>query len=68
MEVKRIEEIETWIALKRLIVAKGYTLWQMQYSWDNPEGFIAGFMKHDKRLTLITHNKDIEDDIINSHM
>lgn len=64
METKRIEHMDKWLILKQAIKEKGYALWQMQYSWDNPEGFIVGFMKHDKRLTVITHNKDIEDNIV----
>lgn len=65
MERKRIESIETWLALKHLIIEKGYMLWQMQYSWDSPEGFIVGFMKDDKHLEVVTHSKEIEDDIVN---
>lgn len=63
METKRIESMETWLDLKQAIIEKGYTLWQMQYQWNEPEGLIAGFMKGDKRLTVITHNKKIAEDI-----
>ena len=63
MEIKRIETLSKWLVLKQMIKDKGYTLWQMQYSWDNPEGFHIGYMKGDKRLEVITHNKDVADDI-----
>lgn len=66
METKRIEHMDKWLILKQAIKEKGYVLWQMQYSWDNPEGFIAGLMKDDKRLEIVTHSKEIEGDIINS--
>jgi hypothetical protein len=68
MESKRIESMETWLVLKQLIVEKGYSLWQMQYSWNQPEGFIAGFMRGDKWLEVTTHNKEIEKDITDSRL
>jgi exonuclease III len=63
MEIKRIETLSKWLVLKQMIKDKGYTLWQMQYGWDNSEGFRIGYMKGDKRLEVITHNKDVADDI-----
>ena len=66
MESKRIEKWETWLALKQLIVKKGYTLWQTQYDWNEPDGYIVRFMKDGKRLKIVTHNEAIEEDIIHS--
>jgi hypothetical protein len=68
MEVKRIEHMESWLVLKQMIIEKGYTLWQTQYDWYEPEGYIVGFMKDDKRLEVITHSKEIAEDIIHSHL
>lgn len=66
MQRKQIESFEKWIILKEALVAQHYKLWQFQYNWDLPEGFIAGFISGDKRVEIVTHIKDIEDDIINS--
>ncbi|HBT65314.1 MAG TPA: hypothetical protein DEB10_11720 [Ruminococcaceae bacterium] len=66
MERKRFEHMEKWLLMKKALKEKGYSLWQTQYDWDSPEGYIAGFMKDDKRLEIVTHNKEIEADIIHS--
>lgn len=66
MEKKRIENMETWLVLKQLIIEKGYILWQMQYEWNHPEGLIAGFMKGSKRLEVVTHNGKTAEDIVKS--
>lgn len=63
METKRIEKMKTWLDLKRIIIQKGYALWQTQYSWDQPQGYIVGFMKDDKRLEIVTHSREIAEDI-----
>jgi hypothetical protein len=68
METKTVEKMEIWLDLKQMIIEKGYTLWQTQYDWDEPEGLIVGFMKDDKRLEVTTHNEEIEDDIFKSAM
>lgn len=68
LKSKRIEKMETWLAMKKLIIEKGYKLWQTQYGWDRPEGLIVGFMKEDKRLEVVTHNEEIAEDIIGSGM
>lgn len=63
METRTVEKMETWLTLKRRIIEKGYTIWQTQYSWDLPEGYIVGFMRGDKRLEVVTHNREIAEDI-----
>ena len=63
MEIKRIETLSKWFVLKQMIKDKGYTLWQMQYDWDNPEGYHVGYINGNKRLEVITHSKDVADDI-----
>ena len=59
MTTKRIETMDKWLNIKRVIIDKGYTLWQTQYDTDAPEGYHVGFIKGDKRLEIITHNKEI---------
>lgn len=49
--------------MKGALKDKGYTLWQIQYDWNNPEGFHVGYMKGDKRLEVIIHSKYVSDDI-----
>lgn len=65
---RHIESMEKWLILKQAIIEKGYKLFQMQYNWDMAEGFIATFYKGNKDVEVITHNKDIEDDIVNSNL
>ena len=62
----QIENVELWKGWKQRIAAAGYSIWQTAYGWDLPEGYTAGFMKDDKRLEIVTHNKEIEADIIHS--
>ncbi len=68
METKRIEDYETWLVLKQMIAEKGYKRWQAQYGWDQPEGLIVGFMCDDKRLEIATHNREIAEDMLHSHL
>lgn len=66
MQKRQVENMEKWIILKEALSSQGYKLWQFQYNWDLPEGFIAGFYKGSDRLEIVTHSKEIEDDIINN--
>lgn len=68
MERKQIEKMESWLDLKQRIIERGYKLWQTQYWWNLPEGFIARFSKGDRELEMITHNKEIQEDIDRSGM
>jgi len=44
--IKRtVESFDKWELLKTELIQKGYTLWQMQYGYDSPEGFMLGFGK-----------------------
>ena len=63
MIIKRIETMSKWLVLKQAIKDKGYVLWQTQYDVDNVEGYHVWFMKGDKRVEIITHNKEIAEDI-----
>lgn len=68
MKRYRVESMEVWISFKERLVDEGYMLWQTQYGWDTPEGYIVGFMKGEKQLEIVTHNKDIAKDIIVSRL
>lgn len=68
MTTKRIDDMDKWLILKAALIEKGYYLWQTQYDVDSPEGYHVGFMKDDKRLEVITHNRDIADDIMQSSL
>lgn len=59
MTTKRIETIDKWLIIKQAIIDKGYTLWQTQYDTDALEGYIVNFIKGDKTLEIVTHNKEI---------
>jgi len=63
MTTKRIETMEKWLMIKRVIVDKGYTVWQTQYDTDNADGYHVWFIKGDKTLEIVTHNKDIALDL-----
>ncbi len=67
-ETKSIEDYETWLVLKQMIIEKGYKQWQTQYRWSDPEGLIVGFMCEDKRLEITTHNKEIAEDMLHSQL
>jgi acetyl-CoA carboxylase alpha subunit len=58
--------MEQWQILKTALIEKNYKLWQMQFSYDAPEGFHAWFWRDDKRVEVATHNKDIQKDIVSS--
>lgn len=66
MTIRRVETWEKWLILKQALIEKSYKLWQMQYSWNQSEGFIAGFYKQDKNVEVITHIKEIQEDIVNN--
>jgi hypothetical protein len=66
----RVYNINTMNDCKKLIQAlkdKGYTLWQMQYSWDLPEGFLCWFMKAGKDdIEIHTKNADVQKALIDT--
>ena len=68
MERKQIEKMESWLALKQRLIERGYKLWQTQYGWYLPEGYIVGFWKDDRQLEVTTHNREIAEDIKNSDL
>lgn len=58
-----------WLILKEVIINLGYKLFQFQFNWSENDGFNAVFFHPEKEsVTVITHLKEIQDDIINSNM
>ena len=68
MKPKIIESLDNWNILKQALINKGYRLWQMQYGYDRPEGFHAWFMKDDKNVEIITHDKAVQEDMVSSNL
>lgn len=64
--MKQVEKIEEWAALSKVLKEKGYRLWQMQFSWDMPEGFHAWFWRAgiEKDYEVLTHSRLVQDTII----
>ena len=65
---KWIDSLDNWIALKERLKAEGYTLWQTQYRWSDPHGLIVGFMKGEKEIEIVTHSKEVAEDIRESRL
>ena len=70
MKPYRVEDIETWLVWKRRIVEGGFSLWQTQGAWDLPQGYLAGFINvdTDERFEIVTHSKEIAEDITHSNL
>lgn len=69
MRVRIIETTEQWQILKTVLIEKGYKLWQMQFSYDTPEGYRARFWKDGKQqVEVATHNRDIQKDIVSCRL
>ena len=66
--IKRtVESFDKWEVLKAELKQKVFKLWQMQFSYDAPEGFHAWFLKEGKpQVEVVTHNKAIQKDIVSS--
>ena len=60
---KWIDSLDNWLILKSRLKAEGYTIWQTQYRWSDPHGLIVGFMSGDKMLEIVTHSKEVAEDI-----
>lgn len=68
MKPYQIEDVEDWLVWKRRIVDGGFSLWQTHCAWDLPQGYLAGFINvgTDERFEIVTHDKEIAEDILNS--
>jgi hypothetical protein len=61
-----VETMERWEIIKNAIIEHNYKLFQMQHSYNAPEGFHAWFWKGNKRVEVATHNKEVQRDIVSS--
>ena len=61
-----IHNMDEWLILKAALVEKGYKRFQMQYDADQTEGFHAWFVSKERRVEVITHNREIQKDIVKS--
>lgn len=61
-----IQTMDEWIILKAALVEKGYKRFQTQYDASQEEGYHAWFIGNGKRVEVITHNADVQMDIIKS--
>ena len=64
MRIRTIETLEHWQILKTALIENKYKLWQMQFSYDAPQGFHAWFWKGDKQVEVTTHNINVQMDIV----
>jgi hypothetical protein len=61
----RIETIEKCNEFLARCRANGWQLWQMQYRWNEPEGFHAWFMKPgEPDIEIITYNRKVQEAIV----
>ena len=55
-----INNLESWNNLLPLLRDAGYSLWQMQYGVDLPEGFHAWFVASGRRdIEVVTHSPEV---------
>jgi hypothetical protein len=60
-----VETLTDWYDVLRLLHDAGYTLRQMQYDIDAPEGFHARFIAPGQPvLEIVTHSQDVHDAIL----
>jgi len=64
MKTRTVESFEKWLIIKQYIIDNGYRSWQRQYDYSTKEGYQVRFWKaNTEQIEVITHNKDIEEDI-----
>lgn len=65
--MKKIDTIEEWNRIAKLLQDKEYSLFQMQYGIDSPEGFHAWFIKKggSHNYEVVTFNQEVHDGIVN---
>lgn len=57
----RINTMPKWEEVSAKLKDRGYTLWQTQYSSDQPMGYHARFFcKGMPEVEIVTHNPEIE--------
>ncbi len=64
MRPRIIENMDDWKILKAALKEKGYRSWQYQYDVHLEEGYQARFTNNEKSVLVITHNREIQKDIV----
>jgi hypothetical protein len=60
-----IESIDEWNLLAKDLAELGYTIWQMQFGVDCPEGFHARFLlAGSPDIEVVTHSEEVRDAIL----
>ncbi len=68
MILKNINQIDEWLTLKQFFLKNRYILWQTQYGWDLPQGFIARFQRKSNQVEIRMRSKQAADDIMKSKL
>lgn len=63
--MKRIDTLDEWAELYKLLKRHGYVLWQMQYRISDPEGFHARFSSQGRsEVEIVTFDEKVYKAII----
>ena len=55
-----VETMEAWNDIVRLLMDAGYTVWQVQYSVDAPEGLHVSYWAPERPiLEMVTHSPEV---------
>ena len=67
IKIYHIESIEKCNRFLASCQQYGYRVFQMQYDWNDPNGFHAWFQKigTTELIEIVTHNKAVQDNIVN---
>jgi hypothetical protein len=66
MKTYTINSIEECNRLIQAFIQKGYHLWQFQYRWNLPEGFIAWFFNGKYDVEVHTQDERVQETLIKS--
>ena len=60
-----VDSLEQWDALAGELRKAGYTVYQMQYAANQPEGFHVWFWLSGRpEVHIVTHNESVQDAIV----
>jgi hypothetical protein len=60
-----IESLDEWITFAARLFDEEFSLWQMQYHIEHPEGFQARFYAPGRKdIEVITHSAEVHDAIL----
>lgn len=64
MNLKKINDIQEWLKIEEILKEKGYFLYQMQYRWNDENGFLAWFMKDEISYSVVTYDETVQTAIV----